>query len=121
MNDWYVDVKTPNGVKKVFFYRSKRNPLKEHSEIFGHKFISIGNSKTIFDFVDRSKIPEKAIEKNDIRYAINELDTDTKYYILDCYDELKEHFPAVPDVVGHSNPTLFVAVPRNQIITIYSE
>jgi hypothetical protein len=120
MKRWYIKVETEKGVKTAEFYHADFNPIQKTPERFGHQFIDLPNNQTIFKYVDRSDIPDRAIKNDDIRYAVDSLDLDKDYWIVDAYDELGEHFPTVPDIPGHSHPTEFVGIPRKSVIEVFS-
>jgi hypothetical protein len=121
MRRWYMKVKTADGVKISEFYHSDTNPIKNHPERFDHTFINLPNGKTVFEYVDEDNISDQGINKDDIRYTVDELNINTKYWIVDAYDKLGDYYPAVPDVPGHPHPTNFVAIPRESVLDVFSD
>jgi hypothetical protein len=69
--------------------------------------------------VNEDDLPTEAVRKDDIRLAVDELDQDKEYWIVDAHDELGSEFPSVPDVPGHPRPTYFVGLPRNKVINVF--
>lgn len=107
---WYVEVETDDGVVAAPFYRydAGTNPLEDDPERFGHSL----------EHVPEQYRPEGGYGSDDIREVVDGLDEDVEYWILDSHDELGEYFPSVPDVPGYSNPTMFVAVPRDAVVNV---
>lgn len=124
MSRWYIKAETDNGqvVEGAFKVGGGSNPLEENPSVYGHSFVELGTGESIFDsYASREDVADEAIERDDIRYTVDELDTDTEYWILDAHDALGEYFPSVPDIPGISNPTYFVAVPRDAVMNVYEE
>lgn len=115
-----MEVSVDNNTVEAHFYRSDKNPIQHHSERFDHSFVDLPNG-SIFQYVERSNVSDEAINRDDIRYQVSELSTDTDYWIIDACDDLGDYFPAVPDVPGHSSPTYFVAVPREKVVQVFSQ
>lgn len=119
MTRWYMKVDCGNKIKEVFFYDCDVNPIEEYPDRFGHKFVEFAGEGNIFDYVDEEDLPTEAVKQDDIRLVVDELDSDTEYWIIDRHDELGSEFPSVPDVPCYSHPTHFVGVPKSKVIDVY--
>lgn len=119
MITWYIKVDCGDKTKEVSFYVADVNPIEEYPERFGHEFVELGGESDIFDYVDEEDLPTGAVKKDDIRLVVDELDSDTEYWIIDAHDELGSEFPSVPDVPNYSRPSYFVGVPRDKVVDVY--
>lgn len=103
MTDWYVHVKTEDGVLTALFsHTPASNPLIDRPEAF--------------EFPVETPNEYATVTKQDV----DGIEDDESYWVFDCHDKLGTYFSAVPDVLPreYSQPTYFVGVPKRYVHTV---
>lgn len=94
---WCVEIEFEDGHTEEFEF-SRGNPDKHPFEIY-----------------------EDSFDSESEQYEDVDLPENEEYWVLDLDDELSDDFHRVPTNTDSMNPTMFVAVPKNQVIDTYFE